>query len=145
MRRAAPAEKIEFSLGGLPDAAVGLRRRCARAEAPLVEERRLMAELILRASELDHFSSSELVLPLFSAEDLLGEAFSTMFKDDLRMALLPISRSGDVFSESELKVLMTRGAGEPSDFFERAPSAKRPERLRSTDGFGGDGIGEEPS
>ena len=102
-----------------------------------------MAELILRASELDHFSSSELELPLTSG--LSGEAFSTMLRDDLRKALLPISRSGEVLSESELKVPMTGGAGEPSGLFERAPSAKRPDRLRSKDGLGGDSIGEDPS
>jgi hypothetical protein len=39
---------------------------------------------------------------------------------------------------------MTGGAGEPSDFLERAPRAKRPERLRSMDAFGGDGRGDEP-
>ena len=58
--------------------------------------------------------------------------------------LLPISRSGDVLSESEAYALADRGAGEPSDRLERAPIANRDALLRSTDAFGGEGIGEEP-
>ena len=106
-----------------------------------VDERRLRAEPILRASEPVHFSSSELdKLPVFSGD----AAFSTTLSDDLRMLLLPISRSGDVLSESELKACIVGGAGDPSDFFDRAPRANRPDRLRSTDAFGGEGMGEDP-
>jgi hypothetical protein len=51
IRRAAPAENMEFSFGGL-DAVVaeGLRRRLAVVPW-FVDERRLMTELIWRASE----------------------------------------------------------------------------------------------
>ncbi len=87
MRRAAPAERREFSLGGLPTvAAVGLRRRCARFTGtdPLVEERRLMACPICRASDSVHFSSSELDWPLFPSGAGPDEAFSTVLNDDVR-------------------------------------------------------------
>lgn len=107
MRLAALAENMEFSLGGLYAVAVGLRRRCACADVE-VEERRLSAEPILRASKPVHWSSSlELELPLpFIVDfglDLLAEIVSTVLSDVevLRMAFAPISRSGDVLSESE--------------------------------------------
>lgn len=105
MRRAALAENMEFSLGGLHDAAVGLRRRWARLtgteEPEFVEERRLSADPILRASEPVHCSSSELELSLLPGADLPSEAFSTTLNEVLRIAFDPISRSGDVLSESE--------------------------------------------
>lgn len=145
MRRAALAENIEFSFGGLHAVAVGLRRRWARltgTEPWFVEERRLMADPILRASELVHFSSSELEFPLFSAG--IESAFSTILNDEVR-TLLPISRSGDALSESEENAAIVGGAGEPLDPLDRAPNANRFERLRSTEGLGGVGIGEDPS
>lgn len=58
--------------------------------------------------------------------------------------LLPISRRGDALSESEVYELLTREPGEPSERLESAPSANRDEPLRSTEAFGGVGIGEEP-
>lgn len=143
MRRAALAENIAFSFGGLQAVAVGLRRRWVRltgTEPWFIEERRLMADPILRASELVHFSSSELELPLLSAG--VESAFSTVLNDEVR-TLLPISRSGDVLSESEEKAFIVGGAGEPLVPLARAPNANRFERLRSTDAFGGVGIGED--
>lgn len=101
MRRAALAENMEFSLGGLPDVAVGLRRRWARLigrEPVPVKERRFMAVPILRASELDHLSSSELELPLSLGGD--ESAFWTWLRAEVR-TLVPISRRGEVLSESE--------------------------------------------
>jgi hypothetical protein len=71
-------------------------------------------------------------------------AFSTTLRDVLRTVLLPISRRGEVLSESELKVCIMGGAGDPSAFFDSAPRAKRPARLRSTDAFGGEGMGDDP-
>jgi hypothetical protein len=86
-----------FSDGGLCDCdvAVGLRRRCA----DVVDERRLSAEPILRASDEGQRSDSEELEP--PGEVLPGDAFSTTCRDDdvLRMALLPISRRGDVLSD----------------------------------------------
>lgn len=147
MRRAALALNMEFSFGGLHDAAVGLRRRCARLmgteEPEFVEERRLSAEPILRASDVGHVSSSELELLLLWGADLSGEVVSTALREVLRTAFEPISRSGDVLSESDPYDRMVGGAGDPSDFFESAPRAKRPDRFKSTDAFGGDGIGDD--
>jgi hypothetical protein len=101
----------------------------------------LRTDPILRASDPDHFSDSEPEeLPALSGD----AAFSTILSDVLRRLLAPISLRGDVLSESELKVCIVGGAGEPSDFLDNAPRAKRPARLRSTDALGGDGIGEEP-
>ena len=67
IRRAALAENIAFSFGGLHAvAAVGLRRRCVRLAAVtepwFVEDRRLIADPIFRASLLfmENLSSSEL-------------------------------------------------------------------------------------
>jgi hypothetical protein len=93
--RAALAENIEFSEGGECDAAVGLRRRCA----DVVDERRLSAEPILRASEEGQRSDSEELEP--PGDVFSGDAFSTTCRDVdvLRMALLPISRRGDVLSD----------------------------------------------
>jgi hypothetical protein len=100
-----------------------------------------MAWPMLRASEVVHFSpSSELELPSGAGSD---ERFSTLPNEVCR-ALLPISRNGDALSESEEYAFTERGAGEPSKRLERAPIANRDELLRSTDAFGGDGIGEEP-
>jgi len=91
MRRAAPAERREFSLGGLPIvAAVGLRRRCARftgTDPPFVEERRLIACPICRASDGVHFSPSELEWPLSPSRAGPDEAFSTLLKDEVRALL----------------------------------------------------------
>jgi hypothetical protein len=95
MRRAALAENIEFSDGGECDAAVGLRLRCA----DVVDERRLSAEPILRASEEGQRPDSEELEP--PGDVFSGDAFSTTCRDVdvLRMALLPISRRGDVLSD----------------------------------------------
>jgi hypothetical protein len=112
-------------------------------EPAFVDERRLIACPIFRASEAVHLSSSGLELPLSTSGDGSDEAFSTMLNEEVRV-LPPISRSGDMFSDSEEYALMGRGTGEPSDRLERAPTANRDEPLRSTDAFGGDGMGEDP-
>jgi hypothetical protein len=103
-----------------------------------------MAFPMLRASEVVHLSpSSELEWPLLPSGAGSEETFSILLNEDCRV-LLPISRNGDVLSESEPYAFAERGAGEPSDRLERAPIANREELLRSTDTFGGEGIGEDP-
>jgi hypothetical protein len=148
IRRAAPAENSEFSFGGL-DAVVaeGLRRRLAVVPW-FVDERRLMTELICRASERStaHWSSSDPDdgLPLL-AEFEPAKTVSTVLKADGRTAFVPISRRGEAFSESEPCPFLAEEVGEPSDFFVKKPAAKRLVRgLISKDVVGGAGIGDEP-
>ena len=103
-----------------------------------------MADPIWRASELLHFSSSELELPLLSPFARRGDVVCAALNGEERTMLEPISRSGDVFSVSEEKWCITGRTGGLLDVFDRAPSANLFERLRSNEAFGGVGIGEDP-
>lgn len=153
IRRAALAENIVFSFGGLHDvAAVGLRRRCVRfmgaTDPPLVEERRLIAVPILRASERSkNFSSSDPEeLPQLSAGVTSEEVgtFWTLLKLDGRTVFVPISRNGEIGELSEADKDIMAG-GDPSTFFDKNPVWKRLERgFRSIEALGGVGIGDEP-
>jgi len=55
-----------------------------------------------------------------------------------------MSRRGDAPSESEPYALLERDVGDPSERLDSAPTAKRDEPFKSTEAFGGVGIGEEP-
>jgi hypothetical protein len=79
------------------------------------------------------------------AEAEFAKTVSTVLKADGRTAFVPISRRGEVLSESEACPFLADEAGEPSDFFVKKPAAKRLDRgLISRDVVGGAGIGEEP-
>ena len=145
-----------FSFGGEPAivAAVGLRRRCVRAESDMewvcdaleIDPARFKAMPIFALSERStcQFSpSEEELLPL--SVGVLSTA-SIICSED-RFATFPtfMVRSGDGSLSEELNSVSLGGGGEPSDLFERKPAWNRfALGLSSIEGSGAAGMGEDP-
>lgn len=164
-----PEVKIELSVGGLPDDAVGLRRRCTRDALWLPPpDPEPMDDLRLRADRICFFSSASRV-GLLSAAFLLGpssseeeaalpfsgvtsdEAFETTCNDERYGTLLgSISRSGECSESDEKPSIDEFGiepSGEPSfALFDRNPAWNRLLRgFISKETSGRVGSGEELS
>ena len=102
----------------------------------------LIASLLL-AFQFPSRSEPELFALSSGVKSLL--MFSTYARDEERFVVLPgsNSRKGE-WSESDEKLVNVGGGGDPSDFFVRKPALNRLcFGFVSSDGTGGQGMGEE--